>query len=411
MSSLYEIKDREILRALAGRYREIAELPEMEERKKRWKDFNALKSQKPMVLCSPEGSWIELLPESELKCSNPKLREWEEKLRQSIYHWENIKDDQAREPWFDLNWVTEISGFGVEVHAHQGVNRGSFKYVHPITDIEKDIEKLQFRQIKFDKNATENNIELANDIFGDLLPIRIRGGFWWTLGMTIEIIKLIGLENLMLFMYDDPDNLHRLMAWMRDEHLHYITTLENSGLLTLNNESDGIASGGIGNTDELPGEGWKEGSKVLLKNLWGFAESQETVGISPEMFAEFILPYQMPLMEKFGLNCYGCCEPIQDRWDYIKHIKNLRRVSISPWCNQEIMAEKLGKNYIYSRKPHPSLVCTGFDESEIRKDLRKTFDLTKNGVVEVILKDTHTVQNKSWRLGEWVRIAKEEAEK
>ena len=76
--------------------------------------------------------------------------------------------------------------------------------------------------------------------------------------------------------------------------------------------------------------------------MWGFGESQETVGVSPEMFAEFVLPYQLPILERFGLNCYGCCEPLDKRWEYVKQIPRLRRVSVSPWSNRAFMAERLG---------------------------------------------------------------------
>ena len=44
--------------------------------------------------------------------------------------------------------------------------------------------------------------------------------------------------------------------------------------------------------------------------MWGFTESQETVGVSPAMYREFIFPYEKPIMDRFGLNCYGCCEPL-----------------------------------------------------------------------------------------------------
>jgi hypothetical protein len=408
---MVSVKEREILRTLAGKVRNIAELPEMKERKECWKKHNSLKPGRPMVLCFPEGAWAELLPERDLQCQDLKLRGWEEYLRRIVYMWEFLRDDKAYDPYFDICPTVEISGFGVDIQKIQGEGRGSFKYDHPIKNLEKDLERLKFREMSFNRQKTEEDISLAAEIFGDILPVRLKGIFWWTMGLTYEAIKLIGLENMMLYMYDDPDNLHRLFAWLRDEHQHYITWFEENGLIFLNNESDYIASGGWGNTDELPLRPLNGDGRYHLRDLWGFAESQETVGISPSMFNEFVFPYQLPLLERFGLNCYGCCESLHERWQYISRIPNLRRVSVSPWCNQEIMAEALGGQYIFSRKPHPSLVCTGFDENAIRSDLRKTFELNRNGVTEVILKDTHTVQNQPRRLTDWVRIALEEAKR
>lgn len=37
---------------------------------------------------------------------------------------------------------------------------------------------------------------------------------------------------------------------------------------------------------------------------------QETVGISLEMFEEFIFPCYKKISESYGLLSYGCCEPV-----------------------------------------------------------------------------------------------------
>jgi len=180
------------------------------------------------------------------------------------------------------------------------------------------------------------------------------------------------------------------------------------GLLSDSNGDDNIGSGAAGFTDELPVVVRQPGSAVQLRDIWGFAESQETVGISPEMFGEFILPYQIPILEKFGLNCYGCCEPLHDRIDPILEIPRLRRLSVSPWCDQKIMAEKLGRNYVFSRKPNPTQICLTFNEAAIRKDLAETLALAGGGPLEFVMKDTETVQNEPWRISRWVEIALEE---
>jgi hypothetical protein len=98
--------------------------------------------------------------------------------------------------------------------------------------------------------------------------------------------------------------------------------------------------------------------------ICGICGSQETVGISPDMFAEFVLPYQLPILEKFGLNCYGCCEAVHERWKYISRVPRLRRVSVSPWCDQQAMAGYLKREYVFSRKPNPSYVCAFFNEEK-----------------------------------------------
>jgi hypothetical protein len=129
------------------------------------------------------------------------------------------------------------------------------------------------------------------------------------------------------------------------------------------------------------------------------------------MFAEFVFPYQLPILRRFGLNCYGCCEPLDKRWPLVKQIPRLRRVSVSPWSNLAQMAEYLGPDYILSLKPNPAyLALEAFDGERIRADLRRDLQLTRNCRVEVIMKDNHTLRNDPQRAVRWVQIAREESE-
>ena len=404
-------KDRELLRSLAGRVREIAELPEQADRKRRLTAHNDLKPERPIILCSPEGAWDEILPRSSMQCENESLRDWERRLRMTVYWWEHFRDDNAIEPFFNLKWRVTLGDYGVKIPFEHGKGRGSYHWTAPLEVIESGFEKLKPRAHCVDREATLADLDLANSLFGDLLPSRIKDRHFWTSGLTWEVINLIGLETLMLAPYDQPEGLHRLMGWLRDQHLDYIEWLETEGLLSPWNENDDVGSGGVAYTTQLPRPDLEPGIPARLQDIWGFAESQETVGVSPEMFAEFILPYQLPLLEKFGLNCYGCCEPVHDRIDHILKVPRLRRVSVSPWCDQEIMAEKLGRNIVFSRKPNPTQICLTFDETAIRQDLATTLDIAGQGSLEIIMKDTHTIQNEPWRITRWIEIAKDEVDK
>lgn len=75
------------------------------------------------------------------------------------------------------------------------------------------------------------------------------------------------------------------------------------------------------------------------------------------------------------------------------------------------MAEALGRRYVYSRKPSPTLVSTEhFDEDAIREDLRNTMDVAGDCRLEIIMKDVHTLNNEPGRLSRWVKIAREETQ-
>jgi hypothetical protein len=117
-------------------------------------------------------------------------------------------------------------------------------------------------------------------------------------------------------------------------------------------------------------------------------------------------------MERFGLTCYGCCEPLHGRWHVVRNHPHLRRVSCSPWADLEKMAGYLGDQYVMSLKPNPaSLAVTELDEESLRRGLRESLEKARGCVVELIMKDNHTLANRPENAVAWCRIAKEEAER
>ncbi len=403
------LSDLNILRELAKHQLDISQAPVNQERRRLWYKHNALQGEHPIVLAEAGIVFNALVPASSLLCQEEWARGLERTLRATIFQYEHIQDDSVVEPYIKCNWHVNVSNYGIpiqRVHGDIGGERGSYRWDAPIKDLRVDFEKLHPRTYSVDREGTLAWKAHLEQVFEGTLDVRLRGGFWWTVGMTWTAIDHIGLENLMLFMYDDPEGLHRLMAFFRDDHIAFAEWLETEGLLTPNNENDYIGSGSRGYTTELP---QTNDGIVGLKDLWVLSESQETVGISPEMYAEFVFPYQRAVIEKFGLSYYGCCEPVHERWECLRQVPNLRSVSVSPWCDQEFIAEAMGRNYVFSRKPNPTLISTErFDEDAIRKDLRYTLDVAKDCEVELIMKDVHTLAGEPWRLARWVQIAREE---
>jgi hypothetical protein len=130
------------------------------------------------------------------------------------------------------------------------------------------------------------------------------------------------------------------------------------------------------------------------------------------MFEEFVFKYQMSIMERFSLNSYGCCEPLEGRWEIVKNIPELRKVVVSPWADRKIMADNLTDKYCYVLKPHPTdIAIPNIDKTKIRNDLRDTFEITKDCRVQVFMSDNHTIGKNPQNVIDWVRIAKEEAER
>ena len=58
----------------ARRIAELAAEPVHQERRDLWYAQNRLQPLRPVVYCSPEGSWVELLPDSDLQCEDDDAR-------------------------------------------------------------------------------------------------------------------------------------------------------------------------------------------------------------------------------------------------------------------------------------------------------------------------------------------------
>ena len=400
-------QEREVLRRLAGRVAELASRPIESKKRQLWLEHNQLKPTRPLIFCDPENGWNEIITPADLECHSQLARQWEMRLRKEVFWGEHLCDDRVTEPIFEVPHIYTESDWGMHEIRIGGDQGGAYTWESPLKDY-ADFSSLHFPQISINDPATEQALSLANHVFSGLLRVRLKTDWWWTLGLTWTLINLRGLTQVMYDLHDHPNDLHRLMAFLRDGMMAKLDFLEQNGLLSLNNDGTYVGSGGFGWTDELPQPDFN--GHVRTCDLWGFAESQETTGISPNMFAEFIFPYQYPLLERFGLNCYGCCEPLDKRWHIVEKLPHLRRISVSPWANIPFMAERLGNRYIFSMKPSPTdLAMPGFDEENIRRKIRRSMQITRACRVEVIMKDNHTLCNDPQRAIRWVRIAREES--
>jgi hypothetical protein len=407
-----DAREKAVLRELAKKVAELAAQPLQREIAQRWKDHHALKATPPLIFCDPEDAWYELIRADELTCTHPLARIWEYKLRKEIYWAERIKDDRAVLPTFSVHYVWTKTPRGLETKVVGGKDGGAYNWEAPLKGGYEAMDALRPARLQVDMARTRALEQIAHDVFDGVLEVMLEGVYWWSLGMTTDLIMLRGFENVLLDFYDHPDEVHRLMAFLRDENLAMLDFLEQNRLLTVNNGGDFHGTGGYAWTDELPAADFV--GHVRTKDMWGFCESQETVGVSPEIFAEFIFPYQLEMLKRFGLNIYGCCEPLDSRWNSVRRIPRLRKVTVSPWSNDEAMAEHLGADYVYCKKVNPACIATTpIDEAAIRAELRTAFNAAKrhNCRMEVLMRDVLTVACNPENPARWVRLAREEAER
>ncbi len=405
------VKDREVLRKLAGSIAGLALKDKEKEKVKLWYKHNSLKPERPLIFCDPENGWNEIIIENMLECKGLLARRWEVVLRKELFWGEEILDDKPIEANFKISYTyTEDDWAGESKLITGGKEGGSYVWDPPIKSL-KDLDKINTPQIKIDYKTTQETIELAKDVFHDLLEVRLESIWWWSLGFTLDLVKLVGLSDMLMLFYDNPEFIHKINHIIMEGYLKKLDFLEKNNLLFLNNKGTYVGSGGFGYTGELPAKDF-DGTHVRPIDIWGFAESQETVCVSPAMFEEFIFKYQLPIIKKFGLSCYGCCEAMESRWHIIKKIPNLRRVSVSPWADREKMVQFLEDKYIFSMKPNPAdIAVSQINKDYIEKKMEKDLEITKGCIVEIIMKDNHTIGKNPSNLTNWVRIVRKAIDK
>ena len=407
-------EERASLRALAEKQAAYAALDVMQQRKQMWFDLNDGKSgARPPVIMETWTFNRDFMPESVFQCQSATGRSIERQLIENIRNFELINDDKVMPDTFDIGWFTKIDEFGIKIETEfikdsDGVETG-YHYLHPITDLERDFPLLKPATCRVDRARTLAWKAFLEELFGDVLPVRIRSGTYANAMLTQQVIKLMGMEPFFIALFDTPDAVHQLMAYLRDNTLRIMRWAETEGLLCVNNGNQVSFGSSYNFTTKLDGS-----DPARLGDMWGATNSQETVGISPEHFHEFCAPYYRAVCEPVGLLYYGCCEPTHTFWEDIRQMPHLRKVSINRWTDQQFMADALRDTpIVFSRKPDPNLlgVYPALDEEKWAAHIGETLDATRDVLTEIIIRDVYTVHGDLTKPRRAVEIARREIDR
>ncbi|MBR4235044.1 MAG: hypothetical protein IKR85_03170 [Clostridia bacterium] len=404
MTRLIDEKDRQRLRSLAGKQLDYACSQKNERILEKWRALAEGRREDPTVRLLFSNFTDEVVY-SRLKCTGKEARAIEARLISTLVGRELFDDDTPLSPTYDISRSVRFRLFGLQPRLTRSQTGKGFHIEPVITDLAEQADRLRGGSFEVDEEDTRKRAELADSLFGDLLPVRLVLPSL-TGAITNPLVHLMGMENYYISMYDCPDTLHEVMDMATSLYERYYDYLEEHALLLPTCGISPVAQESFAFNSELPVD-----KAEKTTDVWGFLESQETTAVAPATFGEFVFPYQDRLVRRYGLLSYGCCERVDAIWpDYLSRWKNLRKLSVSPFNDEALVGEYLrGSNVVYYSKPRAEYVTAPgpMDEQALRKYFKGVFEASSGCLLEVAQREVGTIYGDYERGRRYVEIAKE----
>jgi len=401
-------QERRILRDLAERQAEIAALPVMDKRRALWYGLNDGKTEHPLVTMEFHGVESDVYPPP--RCETSLARGIEHQIARQIFKFEHYRDDRVIPPVLLVGIPNRFKPFGYSPKANHMPGMG-YMYEHAVRDLEDDFAVFRPSHYTADAGliAANERKAQAEDIVGDILPVRLEFPAPSFCPGHI-LVQMMSLETLCLSIYDYPELFHKVMRRLTDDYHAFLDEIEAAGAVIPNNDESHVGQDTWCYTHDLPGAG-ELVRPAKISDVWGYSNSQETVSMSPAMFDEFFFAYIKEIAQRFGLVSYGCCEPVHTLWEpCLSRLNNLRKLSVSPWCDEEYIGEALrGRGIVYHRKPFPNFIAVDavFDEAAFLKHMERTVKAARGCPLEVTFRDICSVRGEPRRLTRAVELTRE----
>ena len=389
--------ERDYLRDLAKKQVELANSEEMINKEKLWYAHNDFATRTPVVTLERGTFNREFQHLFNPKCESEDARNHEYYFHSNMVQYEYIHDDTVVPRELVVGIGGWLKPFNIDIKRERSIGETfAYKIDYEIKDLEDDFHKLQKSPLGCDPSGSLKHKEYLEELFGDIMPVRL--SFTPCSSLAQNVYATMGLETMMTSMYDYPELFHKMMTMLSDDYVELWKLVEENNAVYPNNFNVGIPQGTYGFSHELP---INKTAPYNLGDVWGYMDSQETSEISPDMYYEFFFPYYKKISERFGRFNYGCCESVSAIWDKsVSNYDNLAKVSISPWCDEEFIGDKLrGKKVIYHRKPFPNYLAIDevFDDEAFSAHIRKTLEAARGCFFELSYRDVYSLQGELYR--------------
>ncbi len=346
-----------------------------------WRGFPKLKPSQgiPFLVFPDNALWARIL-KVDLReyYSNPEVH-LKTQLRMNIYHFNHWKDNvcYTRDlfTWFGV--VTELSFFGPKIIFFP--NRDGWIESPPLLRKKKNFEFLKYPD--FYKSGLMPKIhefyerisELANRRFRVLFPM-------WGRGPFCIAAHLRGFENIIIDMLEDSKFVHKLMRFITDSEKEWAK--ERAKFLDSPIEKRGFFNDEIG----LP-------------------------FIRPEMYEEFILPYEIELANFYGDVFYWhSCGDTSNFVNLIRKIPGLKMFHVGPNTNISKAAATFGPDISFDVDLDPFRDVLQADEKKMRLKIKEITDICVEKDIPFSIRadafqPIHALGEDFSKIKQWINIA------
>ncbi len=410
--------DKDILKPLVDQTLEFASQSCMEQRKELWANHQALGKTDKIPVCVwhefiPEPQWKLILGDDSLRCSSQAARDIEWSLEKRLWAARNIPDDHIvwpslvlpAVPCKEVSWGVDFKMVGIDAQVDNPLEAKIFVPAFP-EGIET--ERVRFSDMEIDQESTEAAIQRSQELTEDRLQIAVNYPDLSYSPFDMAV-KMRGMENLMYDVIDAPESVIALMDIITGGFEHHHGKREKRGWTNVVMSRDGrYAQVGFRVHCAYPLPEF-DPEKPRLQDEWAYISAQTSSGLGPEMYEEFVHPFNVRLARLFpgGSVYYHGCECLDQKLDVLSTLPNLRRLHVSPWSSLKKASEKFEGKVVLEVHAHPGKVFFGYTRDDMRLEIEKLVGEAGGASMDLNLSDIHSVNGNPDLLREWAEVAQE----
>jgi hypothetical protein len=403
-----DAKPEPLLMELAAEVMSNWRSAEMERRRQLWlRHFRREKTDKIPVKCAVyythDAVWRQLLPEDRIVFKEGLQREVEVHLRIKLTRFKLLRDDEVVWPHLTIGMNRRREAppcWGVAVNVERTTDAGGAYRPLPMLKEESDLDKVQLPEPMPRPPEESLRMEQMRTLTGDVLPVVAYtdelhyGPYEWA-------VRMRGGEQLLYDVSDRPEWVHRLMDRITTGLEGYHRAREAAGVFDAVAELPQVHVPYA----EIPDE-----TRHALGAAWCYVHAQSSASLSPEMYAEFVQPYNARIARLFGRIYYHGCEDLGRKAAVIRDLPHLSYFHVSPWTRlTDVVPVLRDRPVVLEVHSPPQEVLFEYRREEMHNELRRRIARAQGMVFDLKLCDIQTIQGAEGQLERWTEIAMEES--